>query len=705
MDLQPETLLHDRYRVIEKLGQGGMGAVHLAWDETLDTRVAIKSNFNPAPESVDQFLREARLLAALRHQNLPRVTDYFVIEKEQFLVMDYIPGDDLGKRLKAEGPQKLADVLRWTAQITSALAYLHSQNPPVVHRDIKPANIKLTDEGEAILVDFGIAKADVAQSQTATGAAGYTPGYAPPEQYGQGHTGPYSDQFSLAATVYALLTQAKPADSIQRVLGKASLVPIRKIDASVPQNVADALLKAMALKPEDRFESVSAFQQALDDPDFRVTDAEREQMGSAVAPAGAAAHTRVVAQPTDPTVMLGARPEKKKGKKVGWIIGVVGGLGLICLVVAALLLFVFPNSPIYLRASELTPSPTATDAVAAALPTETAERQGPQRTIAVPQTPTGQPTVTATQTATPTEALERLGGSGLIAFASDRGEGDTVQIWTMEVLRTTDGDVQTGELTQLTFDEGDKDQPVWSPDGTQIAYVAPGGGNNGLDIWVMDADGSNPVNLTQNAGDEFDPAWAPDGERIAFTHHLRDAGSTPIYALTWIAPDGTGRERISTDFVEWDPIFTPDGQFMVYVISASAHDYFYFRSAGDGFSSPRGLDLRALFGEFGTVADPAWAPVGDQFAYVRQDGSQEVIVLVTYAQMEANGMHQPTEYVLTDSGVDTAPVWSADARWLAFTSLRDGNAEIYLMPTTGRPQINLSQSEGVDRSPDWLPLP
>ena len=602
MDLQPETLLHDRYRVIEKLGQGGMGAVHLAWDETLETRVAIKSNFNPAPESVDQFLREARLLAALRHQNLPRVTDYFVIEKEQYLVMDYIPGDDLGKRLKAEGPQKLADVLRWTAQLSSALAYLHSQNPPVVHRDIKPANIKLTDEGEAILVDFGIAKADVAQSQTATGAAGYTPGYAPPEQYGQGHTGPYSDQFSLAATVYALLTQAKPADSIQRVLGKASLVPIRKIDASVPQNVADALLKAMALKPEDRFETVFAFQQALDDPDFRVSDAERGRMGSAVAPISAAERTRGVAQPTDPTVMQGGKPEKKKGKKIGWIIGAVGSLGLICLLTAALMLFVFPNSPIYLRASEPTPAPTAIDAVAAALPTDTAEAQGPQRTIEVPQTPTDQPTATATLTVTPTDALERLGGSGLIAFASDRGEGDTIQIWTMEVHRTAEGDVQTGALTQLTFDEGDKDQPVWSPDGSQIVFVAPGEGNNGLDIWVMDADGSNPVNLTQNAGDEFDPAWSPDGEMIAFTHHLRDAGSTPIYALTQIRPDGTGRERISSDFVEWDPIFTPDGQFMVYVISASSHDYFYFRSASDGFSSPAGWTCGPCLGSSG------WCP-------------------------------------------------------------------------------------------------
>ena len=703
MDLQPETILHDRYRVIEKLGQGGMGAVFLAWDQTLDTKVAIKSNFNPALESVNQFLREARLLAALRHQNLPRVTDYFVIEKEQFLVMDFIPGEDLGERLKAEGAQKLADVLHWSAQLSSALAYLHAQNPPVVHRDIKPANIKLTPEGEAILVDFGIAKADTAQSQTATGAAGYTPGYAPPEQYGQGHTGPYSDQFSLAATIYALLTQAKPADSIQRVLGKATLVPIRQMDPDIPQNVADALQKAMALKPEDRFDSVASFQKALEDPQFSISDAEREQISSVIAPASASEPTRIVGKPTDPTVMK-APPQKKEGKKFGWIIGAVGGLGVICLVAAALLLFVFPNSPIYLLdGAALTP--TATEAEMAALPTETAEPQGPARTIVIPQTPTAQPTATATVTPTPTEALEPLGGSGLIAFASDRGEGDTVQIWTMAVLRNAAGDILPGELIQLTFDEGDKDQPVWSPDGSQIAYVASGGGNNGLDIWVMDADGGNPVDVTQNAGDEFDPTWSPDGEWIAFTHHLRDAGSTPIYALTRVRPDGTSRERISTDFVEWDPVFTPDGQFMVYVISASSHDYFYFRSAGDDFSSPRGLDLRALFGEFGTVSDPAWAPVGDQFAYVRHNGASKVIVLVTYAQMEPNGMHQPSEYVLTDTGADTDPVWSADADWLAFTSLRDGNAEIYLMPTTGQPQINLSQSEGVDRSPDWLPLP
>ncbi len=700
MDLQPEVILHDRYQIIEKLGQGGMGAVYLAWDQTLETKVAVKSNFNPAPESVSQFLKEAQLLAKLKHQNLPRVTDYFVIDKEQYLVMDYVPGDDLGKRLKEEGAQKLEDVLRWSAQLSSALAYMHSQNPPVIHRDIKPANIKLTHDGEAILVDFGIAKVDSVQAQTATGAAGYTPGYAPPEQYGQGRTGPYSDQFSLAATVYALLTRAKPADSIQRVLGKAALVPIGELDPEIPANIADAILKAMSLQTTERFDSVLDFQKALEDPKFRLDNEERNSITSMVTQR-AAGPTRVASQPLERTVAGTA--VKKKRKSLWIVLGVAGGLGVICLIAAALMLFAIPQSPIYLLSANI-PKPTITITIT---PTEEVMLQTEETEVVVipPESTTEEPSITPTLEPTATERPELVGGSGLIAFASDRGEDGFVQIWTMRVVRDVQGEVRTDALTQLTFDEGDKDQPVWSPDGSQIAYSAPGGGSNGLDIWVMDADGSNQVNLTQKAGDEFDPAWMPDGSLIAFTHHLRDNGSTPIYALTWIKPDGTDRTRLSTDFVEWDPTFSPDGRYMLYVISASSHDYLYFRSAVDEFTTPRGFDLRALFGEFGEVSDPAWAPVGNQFVYTRHNGSNEVIVLVTYADMLPNGMTQPKEYPLTDSGLDTDPDWSPDVHWLAFTSTRDGNPEVYLMPTTGRPQINLSMSDGIDRSPDWLPLP
>jgi serine/threonine protein kinase/Tol biopolymer transport system component len=699
MDLQPETILHERYQIIKKLGQGGMGAVYLAWDETLETQVAVKSNFNPAPESVDQFLREAQLLAALRHQNLPRVTDYFVIGEEQFLVMDFIPGDDLGKKLKEEGWQKLDNVLRWVSQLSSALAYMHGQDPPVTHRDIKPANIKLTAEGDAILVDFGIAKVASVQSQTATGASGYTPGYAPPEQYGQGRTGPYSDQFSLAATVYALLTAKKPADSIQRVMGKASLTPAKVINPAVPQNVSDALLKAMSLQPGERFTSIDAFQAALEDPEFRLDDQAREQITSAPAqePAG---KTRIAGQ-TEQATVVGSAQRKKRTRNI--IIGVVAGLGAISVCVVIALLLLLPGSPLCV----IKPRVSTSIEAAAISPTDT-ETLRPTDTSApliTAPSDTPLPEPSATTTPTPTATPELVGESGVIAFASDRGPDGIVQIWTMHVLSAQDGQVYADLYTQLTFDEGDKDQPVWSPDGSQIAYVAPGGEGKGLDIWIMDADGRNQRDITNHAGDEFDPVWMPDGSMIAFTHHLRDEGDAPIYALTLISPDGTQRERLSVDFVEWDPAFSPDGSWLLYVISAKSHDYFYFRGSFDGFASPRGFDLRAIFGEFGEVSDPAWAPVGSQFAYTEHIGSGENIVLVTYNEIQVNGVHLPTEYILTDTNAETDAAWSPDGHWLAFTSTRDdGDSEVYLMTTTGRPQINLTMHQGIDRSPDWKPV-
>jgi len=700
MELKPETILHERYQIIKKLGQGGMGAVYLAWDETLETQVAVKSNFNPASESVDQFLREAQLLAALRHQSLPRVTDYFVIGEEQFLVMDYIPGDDLGLKLKEEGRQKLEDVHRWTSQLVSALSYMHSQDPPVTHRDIKPANIKLTAEGDAILVDFGIAKVASVQSQTATGASGYTPGYAPPEQYGQGRTGPFSDQFSLAATIYALLTSKKPADSIQRVMGKAGLTPPKAINPAVPQNISDALLKAMSLQPGERFTSVSEFQAAIEDPEFRLDDQKRENITSVPLhdPAG---KTRV-AGGSELASIAGSTQRKKRTRNI--IIGIIAGVGAIFLCVVVVLLLLLPGSPLNIIGLR---APTHTETLVI-LSTDTATPRATDTSapIVIAPSDTPLPEPTATQTLLPTATPELVGESGVVAFASDRGPDGIVQIWTMRVLSGQDGQIYSDLFTQLTFDEGDKDQPVWSPDGSQIAYVAPGGEGKGLDIWVMDADGSNQQNITNHIGDEYDPVWMPDGSMIAFTHHLRDEGSVPIYALTWIRPDGTQRERLSVDFVEWDPTFSPDGDWLLYVISAKSHDYFYFRGAFDGFASPRGFDLRAIFGEFGEVSDPAWAPVGDQFAYTEHTSLGENIVLVTYNEVQVNGVHLPVEYILTDTNAESDAAWSPDGHWLTFTSTRDdGDSEVYLMTTTGRPQVNLTVREGVDRSPDWMPVP
>ncbi|HAY85236.1 MAG TPA: hypothetical protein DCY42_10040, partial [Chloroflexi bacterium] len=214
MELNAGFTLKNRYVIKNQLGRGGMGAVYLAEDTALDQLVAVKSNLNSSQQSQRQFEIEARLLAKLRHPNLPLVFDHFILEDIQYLVMDYIPGEDLSQKLKKDGPQPVYKVLEWADQISSALTFLHSQDPPVIHRDIKPANLKIQPDGKIVLVDFGIAKASI--GDTTVGARGYSPGFAPPEQYGEAVTGPFSDQYSLAATLYNLLTGNPPPESVDR---------------------------------------------------------------------------------------------------------------------------------------------------------------------------------------------------------------------------------------------------------------------------------------------------------------------------------------------------------------------------------------------------------------------------------------------------------------------------------------------------------
>src|SRR4030067_2486115 len=195
MALDAGSPLHDRYRILEGLGWGGMGAVYRSRDERPGVSVATKENLFPTPESERQFKREASLLAPLRHPHLPRVTDHFVIPDEgQYLVMDFVPGTDARQILEAQnGPLPQGEVIRWMREILEALNYLHTRPHPVIHRDIKPGNIHITPEDRAVLVDFGLAKIHDASRSTTTGANAFKPGFAPPEQYGLGRTARRND--------------------------------------------------------------------------------------------------------------------------------------------------------------------------------------------------------------------------------------------------------------------------------------------------------------------------------------------------------------------------------------------------------------------------------------------------------------------------------------------------------------------------------
>ncbi|MEJ5203310.1 MAG: serine/threonine-protein kinase, partial [Anaerolineales bacterium] len=228
MTLDAGFLLNNRYRIERVIAHGGMGAIYDAIDESLGVRVAIKENLFSTEESSRQFKREATMLAGLRHPNLPRVTDHFVMpDNRQYLVMDYIEGEDLRQLLERQKKLPEQSVLTIGITICDALSYLHSRHPPIVHRDIKPGNIKITPNGQIFLVDFGLAKYSQAGQATTTGAQALTPGFAPPEQYGQG-TVPLSDIYSLGATLYTALTGHVPEDGLARAVGQATLTPVRQ---------------------------------------------------------------------------------------------------------------------------------------------------------------------------------------------------------------------------------------------------------------------------------------------------------------------------------------------------------------------------------------------------------------------------------------------------------------------------------------------
>ena len=277
--LSPGTILWSRYRIIQLVGQGGMGAIYQAEDTRLEGRLCAIKEISAEPVASParhqqlqaQFHREASILARLDHPNLPKVSDYFVEGGRDYLVMDYVPGQDLREvieeaRRRGEFlPQ--GQVLVWADQLCDALEYLHSQQPPILHRDIKPANIKLTPAGTIKLVDFGLVKLMAPEDdRTITILQGRgTVQYTPLEQYGgePGHTDVRSDIYSLGATLYHLLAAQPPQEAKQRFLNPDALLPLREINPAVSPRVARAIADAMAMHPDDRPASVAEFRARL----------------------------------------------------------------------------------------------------------------------------------------------------------------------------------------------------------------------------------------------------------------------------------------------------------------------------------------------------------------------------------------------------------------------------------------------------------
>ena len=270
--LAPDTILQSRYRIIQHLGEGGMGAVYEAIDLRLGHTVALKQTLTNDESQWKQFEREARLLAWLNHPALPRVSDYFTEGHRAFFVMQFVEGRDLAEIIAHQsGPLPRHAVVAWADQLLDALIYLHTHERQIIHRDIKPHNLKITKGGQIILLDFGLAKtqtADPSGSISCTSVFGYTPRYAPLEQIQDLGTSPQSDIYALGATLYHLLTGVKPPDALARATALVSarpnpLKPANEIHKAVGEELSAILTRAMAQNPDERYATAVEFREAL----------------------------------------------------------------------------------------------------------------------------------------------------------------------------------------------------------------------------------------------------------------------------------------------------------------------------------------------------------------------------------------------------------------------------------------------------------
>jgi len=267
------SILRERYVIECLLGKGGFGAVYLVSDARVKSNLyALKEAINPQRKERERFIFEGELLKRLDHRSLPRVYRVFEDDthRRAYMLMDYIEGSNL-EVLRQRQPGKcfsLPQVLTMLAPIVDAVSYLHNQNPPVLHRDIKPSNIIVPVSGDdAVLVDFGIAK-EFNPDATTTAFRTGSPGYAPPELYSTG-TSTHSDIYELGATFYTLLTGSVPADALHRILYIGSgqndpLLPVDNLNPDIPQQIATAIHRALAINRQDRFSSVEWFWQAFD---------------------------------------------------------------------------------------------------------------------------------------------------------------------------------------------------------------------------------------------------------------------------------------------------------------------------------------------------------------------------------------------------------------------------------------------------------
>lgn len=695
MTLERGTLLHNRYRILEILGQGGMGSIYRAVDDNLGVEVAVKENLFTTDEYARQFRREATILAGLRHPNLPRVSDHFVFEAQgQYLVMDYIEGEDLRERMDRIGVITEAEAMIIGVAMCEALSYMHTQNPPILHRDIKPGNVKITPEGKVFLVDFGLAKVAFRGQRTVTGARAMTPGYSPPEQYGGARTDHRSDIYSLAATLYAGMAGVVPEDSLARTMEQVSLTSLRTRNPDITRRLSKVIEKALAVHPDDRYQTAEEFKKALLgssstsrrrmveggilDPltsDAKVWDGQPEgsvqgDRISSELPSPGPLPISSTMDGEEPPPMPKPRKKRRQGCAVILLVilfAIVAGGGIAYYLNPALPQQIWEAIPVEVALKE-SETPTAS-----AVPTETPE-------------PTKEPTATFTDTDTatplpPTPTASKTSSPTSTSTSPPESTPTATSTPTLtSTLTLTATFTNTPEPTQTNTQTATASATVTlSPTVILPPTATPMGGGYGQvafasyrteypQIFIINIDGSGLRQLTDVELGACQPDWSPDGSRLVFispceeNEELYDTASLYI-----INADGSGLEPLPTSGRgDFDPAWSPDGTEIA------------FTSMRNGFRPQvhimdvESREVHSLSLVNNKDYQPEWNADGSKILFVTtRNGPYQIWI------MNADGTEQ-TRFTASRSLWNTYPIWSPDGGVILYTQREQGGVPILI---------------------------